>query len=90
MKHISESINEILTEWAYRVHDGMPNPKNQYHLVQLQESMKFLKVEIYTIPLDTKYVACRKIMRHTCISFHDHTLYAKNELQNNVNVLKYK
>ncbi len=29
-------IDDILTDWAYRVHDGMPNPKNQYHLVQLQ------------------------------------------------------
>ena len=38
-------IDNILTEWAYRVHNGMPDPKNQYHLVQLQESMKSLKVD---------------------------------------------
>ena len=25
---VSQLINEILTEWAYRVDDGMPNPKN--------------------------------------------------------------
>ena len=28
MTHISEIIEDILVEWAYRVHDGMPNPKN--------------------------------------------------------------
>ena len=44
-------IDKILTEWAYRVHDGMPNPKNQYHLVQLQESMKSLKVESEVIDM---------------------------------------
>ena len=38
-------IDSIVTEWAYRVNDGMPNPKNQYHLVHLKESMKSLKVD---------------------------------------------
>jgi len=42
---MTELLDNILTEWAYRVHDGMPDPKNPYHLVQLQESMKFLKVD---------------------------------------------
>ena len=42
---MNELIDNILTEWAYRVNDGMPNPKNQYHLVKLQESMKSLKVD---------------------------------------------
>ena len=32
---LSELINEILTEWAYRVEDGMPNPKNLAHLKEL-------------------------------------------------------
>ena len=32
---LSELINEILTEWAYRVDDGMPNPKNPTHLKEL-------------------------------------------------------
>ena len=32
---ISQLINEILTEWAYRVNDGMPNPKNPTHLKEL-------------------------------------------------------
>ena len=41
---MSNLIENILTEWSYRVPDGMPDPKNQYHLVQLQESMKSLKV----------------------------------------------
>ena len=31
----SELINEILSEWAYRVDDGQPNPKNEKHLVEL-------------------------------------------------------
>ena len=40
MTHISEIIEEILVEWAYRVHDGMPNPKNTEHIQQLRESME--------------------------------------------------
>jgi hypothetical protein len=31
----SELINEILSEWAYRVEDGQPNPKNPKHLAEL-------------------------------------------------------
>ena len=31
----SELINEILSEWAYRVDDGQPNPNNQKHLAEL-------------------------------------------------------
>jgi hypothetical protein len=42
---MNELIDNILTEWAYRVHDGMPNPKDSYHLVHLKESMKSLKVD---------------------------------------------
>ena len=37
-------IDKILTEWAYRVHDGMPNPKNPLHIVQLRESMEYLQI----------------------------------------------
>ena len=44
MKHISEIIDDILVEWSYRVHDGMPNPKNPLHLTQLQESLDELKL----------------------------------------------
>jgi hypothetical protein len=43
MKH--PIINKILTEWAYRVHDGMPNPKNPLHIVHLKESMQHLKID---------------------------------------------
>jgi hypothetical protein len=32
---VSQLINEILTEWAFRVDDGMPNPKNPTHLKEL-------------------------------------------------------
>ena len=44
MKHISEIIEDILVEWAYRVHDGMPNPKNTLHIVELRESMEELNL----------------------------------------------
>ena len=35
--NLSELINEILSEWAYRCDDGMPNPKNPIHLNELSE-----------------------------------------------------
>ena len=44
MTHISEIIEEILVEWAYRVHDGMPNPKNAQHIHELRESMEELNL----------------------------------------------
>ena len=37
-------IDEILTEWAYRVPDGMPNPKNDYHVFQLEEYLNELRL----------------------------------------------
>ena len=37
-------INEILTEWSYRVHDGMPNPKNPLHMVHLEETLNELNL----------------------------------------------
>ena len=37
-------INKILTEWAYRVDNGMPNPKNPLHIVKLKESMEWLQI----------------------------------------------
>ena len=37
-------INKILTEWSYRVHDGMPNPKNAQHIQELRESMEELNL----------------------------------------------
>ena len=33
----SELINEILSEWAYRVENGTPNPKNASHIEVLSE-----------------------------------------------------
>ena len=44
MTHISEIIEDILVEWAYRVHDGMPNPKNAEHIHELRESMEELNL----------------------------------------------
>ncbi len=35
--NLSELINEILSEWAYRCDDGMPNPKNPIHLKELSD-----------------------------------------------------
>jgi hypothetical protein len=32
---LSELINEILIEWAYRIDDGQPNPKNKKHIDEL-------------------------------------------------------
>ena len=52
MQHISEIIEEILVEWAYRVHDGMPNPKNAQHIHELRESMEELNLlnkDIYEV-----------------------------------------
>ena len=42
-------IDKILTEWAYRVHDGMPDPTNPLHLINLRESLEHLKI-------DTNYI----------------------------------
>ena len=32
---ITELIEEILNEWAYRVENGMPDPKNPIHVKEL-------------------------------------------------------
>ena len=32
-----KNLNEILKEWAYRVDNGQPNPKNSAHLYHLSE-----------------------------------------------------
>ena len=37
-------IDKILNEWAYRVPNGMPDPKNHYHLIHLKESLNELKI----------------------------------------------
>tara|TARA_Y100000034_G_C6880273_1_gene403268 strand:- start:42 stop:2012 length:1971 start_codon:yes stop_codon:yes gene_type:complete len=37
-------LDKILTEWAYRVDDGMPNPENNYHLVVLGEAFDELRL----------------------------------------------
>ena len=41
---MNKLIDKILTEWAYRVHDGMPSPKNPLHIVHLREAMLDLKL----------------------------------------------
>ena len=37
-------INNILEEWSYRVHDGMPNAKNPLHLIHLEETLNELNL----------------------------------------------
>ena len=41
---MNKLIDKILTEWSYRVHDGMPNPKNALHLVKLKETLSELNL----------------------------------------------
>ena len=59
MKHISEIIEDILVEWAYRVHDGMPNIKNPLHIVQLRESMEELN-----LPNKVIYQVIQNLIQH--------------------------
>ena len=39
MEHITEIIDDILTEWAYQVNDGMPDVNNPLHMAQLEHSL---------------------------------------------------
>ena len=39
MEHISKIIDNILTEWAYNVNDGMPDVNNPLHMAQLEHSL---------------------------------------------------
>ena len=41
---MNKLIEKILTEWSYRVYDGMPNTQNQTHLIHLRKSMEHLKI----------------------------------------------
>ena len=41
---MNQIIDKILTEWAYRVPDGMPDPKNPLHIIYLEESLNELKL----------------------------------------------
>ena len=41
---LNKLIDKILTEWSYRVYDGMPNIKNPVHLIELKNSLKHLKI----------------------------------------------
>ena len=46
-----ELIDKILTEWSHRVHDGMPNPKNPAHLIELRDAMRELNIREEAIDL---------------------------------------
>ena len=41
---MNNPIDKILTEWAYRVHDGSPDPTNPYHMVLLERSMDGMRL----------------------------------------------
>ena len=41
---MNKLIDKILTEWSYRVHDGMPDPTNPLHLINLDEALSELKI----------------------------------------------
>jgi hypothetical protein len=50
--NLSELINEILSEWAYRVDNGQPNPKNPKHLAELsivlsEMGLSHIKAELF-------------------------------------------
>jgi len=40
---MNKLINKILTEWAYKVNDGMPDVNNSLHMVQLERSLNDLE-----------------------------------------------
>jgi len=63
MTHISEIIENILVEWAYRVHDGMPNPKNAQHIQKLRESMEELN-----LPNDVIYQVIENLINEKVIT----------------------
>ena len=44
MNTISNILDEILLEWAYRVDDGMPDFKNSLHLIELRKVLNELKM----------------------------------------------
>ena len=74
MKHISEIIEDILIEWAYRVHDGMPNPKNTNHIQQLRESM-----EEFNLPNKVIYEVINNLINKEVI-----TEISKRDLQTRI------
>ena len=41
---MNNPLDKILTEWAYRVHDGTPDPSNSYHVVQLEQYLNELRL----------------------------------------------
>ena len=42
MSYKNQIIEKILIEWAYRVDNGMPNPKNKEHISILSEVLSDL------------------------------------------------
>ena len=55
-------IDQILTDWAYRVPNGMPDPKNHYHLIHLKESMKHLQVDGEVMDMVMNHLYGKKVI----------------------------
>jgi len=41
---VNNPIDKILTEWAYRVYNGMPDPSDSYHTFQLEQYLNELRL----------------------------------------------
>ena len=41
---MNNPLDKILTEWAYRVHNGSPDPTDNYHVFQLEEYLNELRL----------------------------------------------
>ena len=93
MKHISEIIDDILVEWAHRVHDGMPNMKNPSHILELRESMEELN-----LPNNVIYQVIENLLNEKKVKPHKDTELLKKlgakklsvDIINNIGNGKYK
>ena len=93
MKHISEIIDDILVEWAHRVHDGIPNMKNPSHILELRESMEKLN-----LPNNVIYQVIENLLNEKKVKPHKDTELLKKlgakklsiDIINNIGNGKYK
>ena len=67
---MNKLIDKILLEWSYRVHDGMPNPKNPLHLIHLEDALNEL-----SLPREVTKRVLKKIRERDLV---------KNKLSGNV------
>ena len=55
-----KNLNKILVEWAYRTHDGKPNPKSMTHQIILSDILRE-----YGWPLDARIEMVNNLMEQT-------------------------